>query len=276
MLRLALLDDAALVHKEDAVGHLARETHLVRDDQHGHAAQRQFLHDVQHFLDHFGVQRRGGLVEEHDLGFHGEGAGDGDALLLPAGELAGVLVGLLRDADALQQLHGVALDLGARAVPHADGGQRDVLHRRQVREEVELLEDHADLAANGGDVAHVVAHLHAVNDDLPLLMLLQAVDAADEGGLAGAGRADDDDHFLRGHADVDVAQHVKLAEPLVHVAADDDGFVIHLADGGPLDQGVIPGSGHDIPPLPAQARAAPEPLASMRRLTTDMTELKMK
>ena len=96
------------------------------------------------------------------LGLHGEGAGDGDALLLAAGELAGVLVGLLGDADAFQQLHGVGLDLGAGAMAHANRGEGDVLHGRQMREEVELLEDHADLAADGGDVAHVMAHFHAV------------------------------------------------------------------------------------------------------------------
>ncbi len=53
-------------------------------------------HHVEDLLDHLRVQRRGRLVEEHHLGLHREGAGDGDALLLAAGELGGVLVGLLR------------------------------------------------------------------------------------------------------------------------------------------------------------------------------------
>ena len=43
---------------------------------------------LQHALDQFRIERAGDLVEQHDLGFHGQGAGDGDALLLAAGEIA--------------------------------------------------------------------------------------------------------------------------------------------------------------------------------------------
>ena len=66
---------------------------------------------------------------------------------------------------------------------------------REVREEVERLEDHPDLAPDGGDVAHVVGELDAVDDDLAALVLLEPVDGADERRLAGAGRAEDDDHL---------------------------------------------------------------------------------
>ncbi len=36
-----------------------------------------------------GVQGGGGFVEEDDFGVHGQGPGDGDALLLAAGEFGG-------------------------------------------------------------------------------------------------------------------------------------------------------------------------------------------
>ena len=49
----------------------------------------QVLHDGEHLADHFGVQGRGRLVEEQHLRVHGQGAGDGHALLLAAGELPG-------------------------------------------------------------------------------------------------------------------------------------------------------------------------------------------
>ena len=38
-----------------------------------------------------GVQGGGGLVKEHDLGLHGQGTDNGDALLLAAGQLVGGL-----------------------------------------------------------------------------------------------------------------------------------------------------------------------------------------
>ena len=53
---------------------------------------REFDHHVEHFVDHFRVECGGGLVEQHDLGAHGERAGDGHTLLLAAGELGGILL----------------------------------------------------------------------------------------------------------------------------------------------------------------------------------------
>ena len=149
----------------------------------------QLAHDVEDLVDHLRVERGGGLVEEHDLGLHRERPGDRDALLLAAGELRRVLARLLGDAHALEQLHGQLLRLLAVHLAHADRAQRDVLEHGQVREEVERLEDHADLAADGGDVADVVGQLDAVDDDVAALVLLEPVDGPDERRLARARRA---------------------------------------------------------------------------------------
>ncbi len=61
-----------------------------------------------------------------------------------------------------------------------------------MREQVEVLEDHADVAADLVDLLEIVGELRAVDDDLALLVLLQPVDAADHRRLARAGRAADD------------------------------------------------------------------------------------
>src|SRR3712207_8428124 len=42
-------------------------SHLVGDDQHGHALAGEVGHHLQHLADHLRVERGGGLVEEHDL-----------------------------------------------------------------------------------------------------------------------------------------------------------------------------------------------------------------
>jgi hypothetical protein len=82
----------------------------------------QFDHDVQHFLDHLRVEGRGRLVEQHDLGLHAQRAGDGDALLLAAGELAGVLLRLLGDLHPVQD----------SASPMASAWARGILRTRIV------------------------------------------------------------------------------------------------------------------------------------------------
>ena len=50
--------------------------------------------------------------------------------------------------------------------------------------QVELLEHHPDLALNGVNIAQVVGQFDAIHDDVAPLMFLQAIDGADEGGLA--------------------------------------------------------------------------------------------
>ena len=71
----------------------------MRDDDHRHALLSEVFHDVQHLADDLGVERGGRLVEEHDLRFHAQRTRDGDALLLPAGEAAGVSVDEVGKAD---------------------------------------------------------------------------------------------------------------------------------------------------------------------------------
>jgi hypothetical protein len=63
------------------------KAHFVGHHHHGHALLGQGLHDVQDLTDHFRIQRRRGLVEEHDFGIHGQGPGNGHPLLLSAGKL---------------------------------------------------------------------------------------------------------------------------------------------------------------------------------------------
>src|SRR5687768_13521696 len=98
-LRRALLDDVAVVDEDDAVAHLPREPHLVGHDGHRHPVAREVAHDVQHLPDHLRVQRRGRLVEEHELGLHRQRAGDRHALLLPARQVGRQRAGLRGDAD---------------------------------------------------------------------------------------------------------------------------------------------------------------------------------
>jgi hypothetical protein len=94
------------------------------------------------------------------------------------------------------------------------GRERHVLEHGEVREEVELLEDHPDLAPDLLDVAQVVGELDAVHDDAPAVVLLQAVDAADHRRLPGARGPADDDHLLTVDREIDVLERLEVAEPL--------------------------------------------------------------
>ena len=97
------LEDPARVEEADAVGDVAGEAHLVRRDQHRHAARRELADHVEHLGDELGVERARDLVEEEKLRLHRERARDRDALLLAAREPVGVLVPLVREPEALEQ-----------------------------------------------------------------------------------------------------------------------------------------------------------------------------
>jgi hypothetical protein len=69
---------------------------------------REVYHDIQHFLDHLGIESRGRLVEQHDARAHCENPGYRNALLLAARELRRVSPRFLRNPDASEQFHATA------------------------------------------------------------------------------------------------------------------------------------------------------------------------
>jgi hypothetical protein len=124
----------------------------VRDHHHGHAFLGQAHHHVQHLAHHLGVERGGRLVEQHDDRVHRQRAGDRHALLLAAGQLAGELVLVRHQAHAVEHLQAAGLGLVGAAAQHLHLRDGQVLGDRQVREQLEVLEHHADAAAQLGQV----------------------------------------------------------------------------------------------------------------------------
>ena len=138
----------------------------------------------------------------------------------------------------------------------------DVLEGGHVGEEVEALEDHADRGALPGHLGFLqlvegvallaVADDGAVDGDPPAVDLLQVVDAAQEGGFARAGRAEDHHHLAAAHVQVDALEHLEAAKALVHPFGEDHrvSFVAHR----PCLSG---GSGEE-PGVPARPSATSE------------------
>src|SRR5262249_60589824 len=107
-------DDAAVINEDHMVGGIAREAHLVAHDEHGHAAALELAHHVEHAAYELGIERGGGLVEQHDLGFERERASDRHPLLLTARKLAWIGLRLIRKPHAIKRRHPDALRFGPR------------------------------------------------------------------------------------------------------------------------------------------------------------------
>src|SRR6478752_3859377 len=224
-----VLNDLAVGHEHDAVGRLAGEAHLVGDHDHGHPLLGELDHDVQDLVDHFRVKSRGGLIEEHHLGLHGQGAGDGNALLLAAGELGRKFGGLMPDADAFQQRHGVLVGLALGDALDLDRAKGDVFQDGLVGEEVEGLEYHADVGAQLGQFLALGGQFLAIDLDVAVVDGFETVDGAAERGLAGTRRADDNNNLTLADVQVDVLQDVQLAVVLVHGLQGDESIAGHLS-----------------------------------------------
>src|SRR5439155_16517179 len=85
-------------------------------------------------------------VEEHDLGVDGERTGQPHPLLLPAGQLIRVLVGHSLEPHELDHLLRPGLTLASRLAPDLEP-ECDVLDDPPMREQPEMLEDHAETTA---------------------------------------------------------------------------------------------------------------------------------
>lgn len=163
----------------------------------------QELHDADGGLR---VEVAGRLVGDQQGGPVDEGAGDGDALLLAAGQLARHPPLLAPEADQLQDLRYGLADLAAR---FADDllGEGDVLGDRLVGQQAEVLEDGPQLAPHVRDLP--VGELREVlAEDVHLAVggPFLAQDEPQEGGLAGAGGADQEDELALGDVEGDISE----------------------------------------------------------------------
>ena len=154
--------------------------------------------------------------------------GDGDPLLLAAGQLVREPLRLALEADQFEHLGDHLADVRARLADHLEG-EPDVALDGLVRQQPEVLEDAAEAAPVGRDLGPAHAVQVAAGDlDLALGRLLLPQQQPQEGRLAGAGRADEEDELALLHVDGHVVQR-RTGRGLVRL-----GDVGHVDHGGRL------------------------------------------
>ena len=146
-----------------------------------------------------GVERGERLVEQQHPRPRHQRAGNGDALRLPARELAWPDVRLVGKADALELVRDALVALRLRPVgePEADIGG-DGEPRQQAR----LLKHDADLLVRRQDGV-------AIERDLALRRIVEAGDEAQQRGLAAARAADHRDDFTGRDVERDAVERAR-------------------------------------------------------------------
>jgi hypothetical protein len=225
LLGRADLLDAGVVHDNDLVGELEGLLLVVGDKDGGEVdVFLEIEEPAAEFLADFGVEGAKRFVEEEDFGLGGEGAGEGDALALAAGELVGEAVAEAGEADHFEEFVDAVGDfLFGRAVFAADfEAEGDVFKDVEVTEEGVVLEDEADAALAGRGVGDVLA----VEVDAAAAVGIGVFEAghdAQEGGFAATGGAEEGDEGAGGDLEFEVFEGDVAAEGL----ADVDGVDAH-------------------------------------------------
>ncbi|MNV70157.1 hypothetical protein D3C71_1631030 [compost metagenome] len=146
------------------------------------------------------------------MGLHRERPGNGDPLLLAAGELRRISILFVLKANRTQQLHGYPLCFRRWLLLHLDRCERNVLQHGFMRKQVKLLEDHPHLLAGRVDVMLTVCNRSAFECNLAPGRLFQQIQAAQEGAFSRAARSDDNYDFPFMNCQVNAFQNFQSSE----------------------------------------------------------------
>jgi len=176
--------DHPLVEKQHPAPHRAGQKEVVGHAQHADVIAAQLVDDVDDLAGHERVECRGGFVEEQHCRVHGQRAGNGHPLLLPAGELGGVFVVMLHHIHAAQFMFGAFNRLPQRHTAQFAQAEGDVVEHAQVAVEGKVLKHKADALAQGAHIGIGAGDILVAENDLPGGGCDQPVEAAQQGGFA--------------------------------------------------------------------------------------------
>lgn len=200
----------------------------MRDEQQCHGALGLLCEEkIGNLPAGFRVEIARWLVGDKHGRRGGQSPRDGDALLFSPGKLSGVVAQPLAETDRLKLTSG---DIEGVAHVGEFERHRDVLERRHVGDQVEGLENDADIAApeiRQGVLVQVMQR-RAVDEDLATIKSLETRKNHEKRRFAGPGRADDADGLALVDHEVDLFQHVHCgsgaSERQIGLLHFDDGF----------------------------------------------------
>ena len=187
-----LAGDPPIAQNRDVIADADQFLEPMRDIDDRDALRLEVRDDPEQHLDLRGAQGRGRLVHDQDAGILGHRLGDLDELLLADPQILHHGAGIDAGLQALHQGAGLPfllLVVDAARGAHDLAGDEDILGHRQVAEQVEFLEHHADAVRDGIGRARKL-HGLAVEHDAPERRLFDAGDDLHQGRLAGPVLAD--------------------------------------------------------------------------------------
>ncbi|MNX73660.1 hypothetical protein D3C86_1050670 [compost metagenome] len=203
--RHAELFELAGAQNGDLVGH-GHGFHLImRHIDHGIAETPVQAGNLAAHVDaQFRIEVGKRLIEKEHARLAHDGAANGDALALTAGQILRTTLQKLVDLQHLGHLVDLFNDvlLGCADILKPEG---QVFTNRHMRIKGVGLEHHGKAAICG---RHRVDHV-AANDDVAAAQFLKARDHAQQGRLAAAGRANENTEFAVLDIEIDTLDHIE-------------------------------------------------------------------
>ena len=194
-----------------------RNVALVRDQDDCLSGVMELFEHVQDFGTRRAVQVPGGFISQQDAWVVHKCAGDCHTLPLTARQLVGLVIHTIAKSNLLE--HGRCLCAACLRV-HAGVNEwkLNVVQRRCSWQEIERLKNETNLL-----IAYVrefiivqLANFLTVQPVLTGCWRIETTDQVHERRLARTRGTTNDDAFPRLHIEVDVAQDMQFAEPLMH------------------------------------------------------------
>src|SRR3954469_19604361 len=231
----AFSDLLAVVEHHHAIAHVHHQAHIVLDQQHRYATRANGRDELAQGNAFGGVHACRGLVQRKQLRVGRESPRDFQPPLVAIRQAAGGVVCPCPDAHVAEKLERARLDctlLGQRRARLAHGADdagagahvaadHNVLQRRQVREQANVLEGSRD--ASGGDaVGREAGDVACAEREAAVVGGVHPSGEVEQGGLAGTVRANQAEDFGRLNVEGNLAQGLEATET--------------LADAPPLEQ----------------------------------------
>ena len=149
-------------------------------------------------------------------GLHAQGSGNRHTLLLTTRQLTGILVRLIRDFHLLKEVHRQFFGFFLGRFTHPDRGQVQFSKIDRCGKRLKCWK-HIPTSERILSMFLMSETTRAIDFNATLLVLFQRVDAANERGFTRPRRSTNHDPLAAVYCQINVAQHVECAVPLVHV-----------------------------------------------------------